>query len=275
MNIKLKKFDIEHMSDDCVIAMLGKRRSGKSQLMKDIMYRKQHMPVGTVISPTEPSNEFFCDFIPPIFIHEDYHPNIVDRFVTRQRNMVAKMKSEYNQTGGSSIDPRGFLILDDCLYNNSWTREKSMRYIFQNGRHAKILFIFSMQYPMGVTPDMRTNIDYAFIFRENNVKNRQRIYENYAGVFPTFDIFCQVLDQCTENYECLVIDNTSRSNKLEDNVFWYKAEFPLPSFKLGRPEFWAAGNGKAHYDEEGEESFDPSMVKAKGRQFNIRVKKTD
>ena len=31
------------------------------------------------------------------------------------------------------------------------------------------------------------------------------------------------MDQCTENYECLVISNNAKSNKLEDQIFWYKA----------------------------------------------------
>jgi hypothetical protein len=39
------------------------------------------------------------------------------------------------------------------------------------------------------------------------------------------------MDQCTNNYECLVIDNTSSSNSLTDQVFWYKAE-PQSDFKM-------------------------------------------
>ena len=31
------------------------------------------------------------------------------------------------------------------------------------------------------------------------------------------------MDQCTENYECLVVCNNAKSNKLEDQIFWYKA----------------------------------------------------
>jgi hypothetical protein len=63
----------------------------------------------------------------------------------------------------------------------------------------------------------------VFILRENIVSNRKRIYDSYAGMFPSFEVFCQVMDQCTENFECLVIHNNAKSNKLEDQVFWYKA----------------------------------------------------
>ena len=99
-----------------------------------------------------------------------------------------------------------------------------------NGRHYKLLFLLTMH--IFLCPNLRTNIDYVFILRENYVSNRKRLYEHYAGMFPTFEMFCQVMDQCTENYECLVINNNAKSNKLSDQVFWYKAE-PRPDFKIG------------------------------------------
>ena len=42
---------------------------------------------------------------------------------------------------------------------------------------------------MGIPPVLRSNVDYVFILRENNTGNRRRIYEQYAGVFPNFDVF--------------------------------------------------------------------------------------
>lgn len=65
-----------------------------------------------------------------------------------------------------------------------------MRYVFMNGRHLNILTLITMQYALGVPPNLRTNIDYVFILRENIYANRKRIYEQYAGMFPTFDMFC-------------------------------------------------------------------------------------
>ena len=119
-------------------------------------------------------------------------------------------------------------VLDDCLYDN-WTKDKNVRSLFMNGRHFKILFMITMQYALGIPPNLRTNIDYIFILRENYVSNRKRLYEHYAGMFPNFEMFCQVMDQCTENYECLVIHNNAKSNKLTDQVFWYKANLTTTS----------------------------------------------
>ena len=91
---------------------------------------------------------------------------------------------------------------------------------------------------MDLTPDLRANIDYIFVLRENILQNREKIYKNFFGIFPSFEMFNQVMNSCTENFECLVLDNTSRSNKIEDCVFWYKAKLHS-NFRIGSPELWA------------------------------------
>jgi hypothetical protein len=231
MEIQIKKFNMNKITSDKVVVLIGKRNTGKSYLVKDILYHHQNIPVGQAISGTEAANEFYGSIIPKVFIHEEYTSQIIQNIIKRQKLMVEKLKQNPN------MDPRVFLILDDCLYDNSWTKNTDIRSIFMNGRHYKILFLLTMQYALGIPPNLRTNIDYVFILRENYVSNRKRLYEHYAGMFPTFDMFCQVMDQCTENYECLVIDNNAKSNQLVDQVFWYKAP-ERPNFKCGAKEFW-------------------------------------
>ena len=231
MEIQLSRFDINDIKDDKVVVLIGKRETGKSFLCKDILYHHSSIPVGQVISGTEAANEFYSKMVPKLFIHEEYQPPIIANILKRQRLMIDQRKSN------PSIDPRAFLVLDDCLYDNSWTKDKNVRSLFMNGRHFKILFMITMQYALGIPPNLRTNIDYIFILRENYMSNRKRLYEHYAGMFPNFEMFCQVMDQCTENFECLVIHNNAKSNKLTDQVFWYKAE-PHDNVKLGSQQFW-------------------------------------
>jgi hypothetical protein len=45
------------------------------------------------------------------------------------------------------------------------------------------------------------------------------------------------MDACTENYECLVLDNTSKSNDVTNCVFWYKAAL-RKNFRCGSSAFW-------------------------------------
>lgn len=254
MQLELRKFDITKIADDTVVVLIGKRRSGKSTMIKDIMYYHRDIPVGTVISGTESDNCFYGDMVPKLFIHDEYKPEIVENILKRQKEIIKKSKKETMMYGGSQIDPRAFLIMDDCLHDGCWKRDKNMRFIFMNGRHRKLFFLLPMQYPLGVPPDLRTNVDYSFIFRENNFNNRKRIYDNYASIFPTFDVFNSVMDVVTEGYGCLVIDNTSRSNKLEDCVFWYEAQDHEP-YTIGNKIFWQMHNENINDDEEEEDNF--------------------
>jgi len=236
MEIQLRKFNIEDIKDDKVVVLIGKRDTGKSVLCKDILYHHKNIPVGQVISGTETANQFYSKIVPKLFIHGEFDTQIVQNMIKRQKILIDKINE-----GDTSIDPRSFLILDDCLYDNTWAKDKFMRSVFMNGRHFKILFLLTMQYALGIPPNLRTNIDYVFILRENYVSNRKRLYEHYAGMFPSFEMFCQIMDQCTENYECLVINNNAKSNKLTDQVFWYKADIH-EDFKIGGPSFWDYSN---------------------------------
>lgn len=94
-----------------------------------------------------------------------------------------------------------------------------------------------MQYAQGIPPELRSNIDYVFIFNEPSVANRKKIYDSYAGMLPSFDHFCNILDACTQNHECLVIKTSGNSTDLRDQVFWYKAE-SHSNFRVGHSKFW-------------------------------------
>ena len=92
---------------------------------------------------------------------------------------------------------------------------------------------------MDVKPVIRTNIDGTFILREPSLKNRRALWENYAGIIPDFSMFCEIMDQITDDYTALYIHNATQSNKLEDCVYWYKAPKNTPhGFKMGCPDFW-------------------------------------
>ena len=252
MNLELKKFNMNDIKDDKVVVLIGKRDTGKSFLCKDILYHHKDIPVGQVISGTEGANQFYSKIVPKLFIHGEWKPEIVENILKRQQLMIEQLNA-----GNQSTDPRAFLILDDCLYDNSWAKNKYMRSVFMNGRHYKLLFLLTMQYALGVPPNLRTNIDYVFILRENYVSNRKRLYEHYAGMFPTFEMFCQVMDQCTENYECLVINNNAKSNKLTDQVFWYKAD-SRPDFRIGAEPYWEYSERNYSNEEQRNEDFNGS-----------------
>jgi len=123
--------------------------------------------------------------------------------------------------------------MDDCLSSKgTWLRDSNILELFYNGRHSLISFILTLQYAIGIPPELRSNFDYIFLLAEDIISNRKRLFDHYAGMFPSFDIFQQVFSELTDNYGVMVIDNRIHSKNITDKVFWYKAK-NVPSFKIG------------------------------------------
>jgi len=264
MNISIRKFDMKKIGDEKIVIVLGRRGSGKSIITKDILFHKNYIPAGTVISPTENANSFYKKFVPRMFIHHEYDESITRNFMKRQK----KMRKLINN--GENIDDRAYLIFDDCLYDNAWKKDKNILEIFLNGRHWHVFYCLLLQFPLGIAPNLRSNIDFVFIFRENVLSNRKRIFDHYAGCFGDFNLFCEVMDQCTQNYECLVIDYTTQSNKLEDQIYWYKAEMH-PDFRMGPDEIWDYNDANFKEDDDADEEDDiTNYRKKKGPKLNVK-----
>ena len=69
----------------------------------------------------------------------------------------------------------------------------------------------------------------------------------------------------------MVVNNNAKSNQLQDQIFWYKAE-SRPDFKLGSKEFWEISKNMGSDDED--EAYDPNKGKKKKAGSQITVKKS-
>ena len=48
----------------------------------------------------------------------------IENILKRQRTVLKQMKKEIEMYKKSTIDPRAFVILDDCLYDAGWAKER-------------------------------------------------------------------------------------------------------------------------------------------------------
>jgi hypothetical protein len=252
-----------------IIVLNGKRDTGKSVILRAILHSKRDIPLGVVMSGTEEVNTFFSDFIPRILIQSQYSENHINKVKDRQKKRLQTRISQLKEDNHSDMDSRIFIILDDCMYDDAWTRTSLIREIFCNGRHWNIMLIITLQYPIGIPPVLRENIDYTFILRQFSLRNRKLLYENFASIFPTFEMFCQVLDNVTDNYCCMVVDNTVQSNLLQDVVYWYKAPLELPAFRMCADEYWEASESMSGLSTHVPE-YTPDMMRRK-TSVNMKV----
>ena len=268
MDIKIRKFDPTSIDPCRVCVFIGRRGTGKSQLVTDILYHQRKIPIGVVMSGTEESNEHYKEYVPDSFIYGQYEPEVIKKVILNQQKIVKKMTLQQKD---DFTDPAHsvFMLLDDCMFDNKWTRDRDMRCVFMNGRHYRIFFMLTIQYCMDLPPSLRGQCDYIFVLRENILENKQKLHKHFFGIFPDFETFNQVLIQCTENYECLVLNVRSTSNKIEDVVFWYKAKIGR-KFKIGGSALWQ--HHKIHYNPNHDT---PSEEPVKVKKTNITVTKTD
>jgi hypothetical protein len=237
----VKKFDMKSIVFDKnekkapLIIIIGRRDTGKSFLIRDLLYHQKDIPIGTVVSGIK--DQLLSENIPQILTHTDFDISIIENVLKRQKEIINKQEMELEIHKKTELDTRAFLVLDNCMYHREWYNNELMNIVFNQGINYKLFRIISLSYGMKIPSVTMDNIDYVFILRDPHDSNRRRLYDNYADFFPNFESFCLVMDQCTENYECLVIDNNSKSNKLEDKVFWYKA-LQTPPFKMCSHELW-------------------------------------
>jgi hypothetical protein len=234
--LTVSKFDMKSLLPDATLLVLGRRRSGKSWLVRDILYHHRHIPSGVVFSGTEAVSPFFGSFIPDVFIHSEYDPEMINSMMCRQAKKIRECKEKGESPDGKLPKNNRFIVLDDLQdAASTWNKDKTIKTLFFNGRHYNYLFILTLQYLMGITPQLRSNLDYIFIFHEPSMKNRRKIYEDYAGVIPSFEYFCNIMDACTGDNKCLVIRTSGTT--FENSVFYYKAQ-DRSGFKLGHPSIW-------------------------------------
>lgn len=220
--LPIREFKLDTMCSNPSICMIAKRGSGKSWVSRDIIHHFKDIPGGVIISPTDRMSSFYGKFFPELYIHYQYSSDIIENILNRQREIIDKSKEKAKL--GKKVDPRAILVMDDCLSSKgTWAKDECVMEMFFNGRHYKVMYILTMQFPLGITPELRCNFDYIFLLAEDIISNQKRMHDHYAGMFPNLVSFRQVFNDVTSDYGCMVIVNRGSRTNFLDKVFWYKA----------------------------------------------------
>ena len=217
--IDIKEFKLNDIIDHASILMIAGRGCRKHFVIGDIINRYQNtkMP-GIVISPENRTTNFYDEVISNEYIYDEYKSETVKRVLERQCLIIEKSKERAKI--GKTTNTKAFIVMDNCLVNKKDRSYQMISELLFNGRHYHVSYLLTMQYPLGIKPELRCNFDYIFLFKDESLSNQKRMYEYYAGIFPNFESFRQVFLQLTSD-GCMVIINRG-SNNIFDTVMHYK-----------------------------------------------------
>lgn len=235
VNIKIRPFDPDTMISNKIILIVGPQYSGKSWLNRELLYYI-NTPFAILADPTEGLKSFYGDILPKQCKPSEVNDDTISKFCNRAIKL-----SEFNKQYNRRLDSRSLLILDNCvpdLIDMKWEKNKNFKFIFRTGKEANISMVITAPYPLKMPSHYLSSIDYVFILHDNNKKNKKALWDMFGGMFGTIDQFTSVMDQCTRDYGCMVIDRTKVSDKLTDQVYWYKAKSNPKKPLLGSKRLW-------------------------------------
>jgi hypothetical protein len=230
---RIPQFDPTRVKRDCVWLLIGPRNTGKTVLLKDLLYKtRSHYDLAMAMTATVSTVEMLKQFIPHRLIFSNgYDFTFGDHFLVTCQSTVTKMKERHCA-----------LILDDCMFNNKVMKSETQKNLHLNGRHYKTTIFNTTQYCMIIPNDIRTNIDFVFALRDNILSNKRRLFEYFFGMFSSFSEFNKVFSACTKNFGCLVLDKTGSTASIQDCMRWYVADTKVPEFTLGKQVYFQLSN---------------------------------
>ena len=233
----LTEFNPDDIKLDGTVVAVGKRRTGKSWVFRNLMYlMRDKIPAGIVISQTDELNKFWRQYIPSKYIYPKYQPEILDAVFARQKKILNdRVLTDAEKDKKAPF----FVLLDDVISDQRLKYDSNLMELFVAGRHYRLFVLITTQYAKAITPTLRGNTDYCFIMKTIQQRQREALWEDF-GDFLTKDAFAQILDAYTEDNEVLVID-TCPEHTVDplEMLYWWKAQDP-GEFKMGSKEYWAS-----------------------------------
>ena len=214
-DLPISEFDLNSLVEHPAFIIIGKRGCGTIELVKQIISHQlteEKIDQILIFSSTDKFQQSYSDICDNVLYK--YDGNIIDDLICNQTKLLEK-----------NIKNNVLIVFHDVFgQKGKWTADVNLQEILFNGRYYNISIILTMQFPIGLSPEIRSNFDYYFLFADDNISNKKRLYDHYAGIFDTFKIFEQVYKQLTnEKYCSMVLINKPDSKNIFEKVKWFKA----------------------------------------------------
>lgn len=205
-----------------VSVIVGKAGSGKTTLVKYLIYCQQNKPVyerfEIILVFTKTSFNQAYHWIPNEWVHCKYNPRAIKKLM--------RIQSSIRDQG---LEPLPVcLIFDDCLSSKQYQSD-FFTDLIANRRHFNISMLFCTQYLARQVPTiMRENTDLAFIFKQFSANSLNGCYNAWGSLCTNNQYeFERIMKQITK-YQFLCLD-TRTDNETQTKIIGYcPKEIPAP-----------------------------------------------
>lgn len=229
----LREFDFNLIRPDYTVAFFGKRRTGKTFMLRYILSMMAHYYPFALCFTNTKINGFWQNYMPSRFIHEGFNSAVVRKFLEWQK--LRKFDPNYQNANIQSL-----IIEDDVISDPKLRYSKEQNALFSEGRHFKTGVFITSQDAKGINPMLRENADAVFFFYMHGKREKESLYDDYLS-FLEKDVFNALWEKYTANNMCLVFITDPQSEAFTGNpvdcLFWAKAKDP-GEFVLGCEEYW-------------------------------------
>ncbi len=211
-NFAINEFNLADMIACPAILIIGKLDA--EVLANNILRSNKFNTItdGVLIAPSE---KFFINSCYKKIPH--LKNNTFDKY---NKKILETLFSYQKEKKSLSFNKETVLVLDNCMSIKT-PLDDTLKEVICYNKYHNIPLIFSMKYPLGFSPEIRSEFDYVFLLPESFYSIKKKFYEHYAGMFESFHEFDDIFTLLTKNSDCvMVIDN--RTEEVDAKVCWYK-----------------------------------------------------
>ena len=186
--MSLETLSLDEIKHDASLFIIGGNKSGRTTLIRRILTHHSDITRGIYL------NEYSDDALRILYEQQD---------ALRKNNAY------------DSIERRAYLVLDNCMKDNTWPQNRLIRNAFSFNRSMGLLFIQSTDIAKAraIPPVLKAEVDWICLLNEPDMSKRRHIYDRFIHGLCSFEQFCTWMDFYTVNYGCLVINIVANSIK--------------------------------------------------------------
>jgi hypothetical protein len=232
----MNKFNENSIKLNSKILIIGSEGYGSQSAARSIIYNNRNKYNNSLMltSYDDNVNNLYSNMIPNLKVLKDTHgqPDYMggdnwvknklhlEDFITNQKKRI---RDQIFNTSTIDLEKDRCLIILNNINGQWFKSSKVIKSLFMEARQFNICLVILTHYSTGLSPEMRTSIDYIVMTQGQSSANQCKLYDHYGYIFDSYKTFASEYKTIGSKspYTCMVISQVECSVNKEDIIFWW------------------------------------------------------